>query len=60
MRETNDDPEIPISEGEPLQQLPGRVRFWFSLAAIAVLIFCSILMAAYIRDPQNSASPSEL
>ena len=56
----DNDAETPIADGESLQQLPGAVRFWFSLAAIAALIVCSILMAAYIRDPQNFAAPSEL
>jgi hypothetical protein len=54
------EPETPIADGEPLQQLPDAVRFWFSVAAIVVLIVCAVLMGAYIRDPKNFAAPSEL
>ena len=52
--------EAPIGEGEPVQGLPGWVRVAFSVLAVGVLVMCAILIFAYIKDPQNVASPKDL
>lgn len=57
---TRVEEEVPIAEGEPLQGLPSWARVTFTVLATGVLVMCAILILAYIRDPQNVASPKEL
>ena len=61
MNNTNeDDREIPISEGEPIQGLPGWVRLVFAVLAILLLLTCTVLIAAYVKNPATIPSPREL